>query len=84
MADKLFSFASNPMSRSNWGATVRRAMFCTIVGVCLCSPALAQTYEENLANGAATTEQNFLKAQAPVFPDERGLSAYTHLRHSSC
>jgi ribonuclease BN (tRNA processing enzyme) len=35
-------------------------MFCIVVGVCLYSAAFAQTYEENLAKGAATTEQNFL------------------------
>jgi ribonuclease BN (tRNA processing enzyme) len=35
-------------------------MFCTVVGAYLCSAAFAQTYEENLAKGAATTEQNFL------------------------
>jgi ribonuclease BN (tRNA processing enzyme) len=36
-------------------------MVCTAaVGVCLAFAASAQTYEENLAKGAATTEQNYL------------------------
>jgi len=60
MTYKTSSFAGKLLIRSNWGTTARRVMSCAVVGICLSSAASAQTYEENLAKGAATTEQNFL------------------------
>ena len=75
MTDKFSSFASNPLTRSNWGETARRTMFCAVVGISLCSAASAQTYEENLAKGAATTEQNFLNV--PFVKPENFKTVYT-------
>ncbi len=48
----------NPIVKSGWRRTARSAMFCAFVSIPLCPAASAQTYEENLAKGAETTEQN--------------------------
>ncbi len=48
-------------ARKNWGSTVSRTVVCAAaVSVCLAFTASAQTLQENLAKGAATTKQNFL------------------------
>jgi ribonuclease BN (tRNA processing enzyme) len=59
MTDTFSSFAGKSLTRSNREATLPRAMLCAAVAICLSSGAFAQTYEENLAKGAATTEQNY-------------------------
>lgn len=60
MDNKLLSFARNRSINSSWGAAASRAIGCIVVGVGLSFAASAQTYEENLEKGAATTEQNYL------------------------
>jgi ribonuclease Z len=60
MANKLLSFTRNRSINSGWGAAASRAIVCIVVGVGLSFAASAQTYEENLEKGAATTEQNYL------------------------
>ena len=50
-------------------------MLCTVAGACLSTAAFAQTYEENLAKGAATTEQNFL--DAPFVKPDNWKTPYT-------
>ena len=60
MDNKHLSFARNRSINSSWGAAASRAIVCIVVGVGLSFAASAQTYEENLEKGAATTEQNYL------------------------
>ncbi len=59
MTDKSISLVRAYSIRSFWAAAAHRAIFCAIVAVCFCSAASAQTYEEKLAEGAKSTEQNF-------------------------
>jgi ribonuclease BN (tRNA processing enzyme) len=60
----------------NWITTAHRAVLYTVASVCLSSAALAQTYEENLAKGAATTEQNFLNV--PFVKPKNWKTPYTN------
>ena len=49
-----------PLTKPNWGTNACRAMLCLAATLGLSSAGSAQTYEENLAKGAATTERNHL------------------------
>jgi len=75
MTDKSNSIASRVLDKSGWRPTARRTMVCAVAGICLCSVASAQTHDENLAKGAATTEQNFLNA--PFVQPENWQTPYT-------